>query len=125
MMLPSESLAIAELVIYPPILLANIFVLLRHGFNRQLGWIFLTIFCIIRIIGAGFGVAAGIKPNDIHDIEWSAILGSVGISPLLLATMGLLKRIIDETSERAPKSQASEPQRWEKVIRFIPVIGLM
>lgn len=93
MISPSESLSIAELAIYPVILLANIFVLVRHGLNRQSGWIFLAIFCLIRIIGAGFGVAAGKKPDDVNDIEWSAILGSIGISPLLLATMGLLKRM--------------------------------
>lgn len=93
MISPSESLAIAELVIYPPILLANIFLLFRHGIRRQAGWIFLTIFCIIRLIGAGFGIAAAKNPDDVNDIEWSAILGSIGISPLLLAMMGLLMRM--------------------------------
>jgi len=80
------------MVIYPPLLLANTFVLFRHGIHRQSGWIFLTIFCIIRIIGAGFGIAAALHPDHISDYEWSAIMGSIGISPLLLATMGLLKR---------------------------------
>jgi len=93
MVSPSESLAIAELVVYPPILLANILVLVRHGVHRQSGWIFLTIFCILRTIGAGFGIAAAKKPFDINYIVWSAILGSIGIRPLLLATMGLLKRM--------------------------------
>ena len=91
-MLPSESLSIAELVIYPPILIANIFVLIRHGFSRQSGWIFLASFCIIRITGASFGVAYA-NTHNINDLEWSAILGSVGISALLLSTAGILQRV--------------------------------
>lgn len=91
-MTPSESLSIAELAIYPPILIANIFVLIRHGLNRQSGWIFLAIFCIIRIIGASFGVAYAIN-GSINDLIWSAILGSVGISAFLMSTAGLLQRV--------------------------------
>ncbi len=45
------------------------------------------------MIGAGFGIAAALHPDHISDYEWSAVMGSVGISPLLLATMGLLKRM--------------------------------
>lgn len=91
-MRPYEDLSIAELVVYPLALIANIFVLLRHGISRQSGWIFLTTFCIIRIVGASFGVAYG-KTGSISDFEWSAILGSVGIGALLASTAGLLQRV--------------------------------
>ena len=97
-MLPSdESLAIAQLAIYVPVLFASIVVVIRHGFHKQLGWIFLAILAIVRIIGSGFEIAAVKNPHNSADIEWGAILQSVGISPLLLASLGLLKRIIDET----------------------------
>ncbi len=91
-MQPYEKLSIAELVIYPILLLANILVLLRHGLSRQSGWIFLTTFCIIRIVGASFGVAYG-QTEKISDFEWSVILGSVGIGAFLASTAGLLKRV--------------------------------
>ena len=92
-MRPSESLAIAEIAIYPPILLGLIFVLIRHGISKQSGFIYLATFCIIRIVGAGFGIAAGIQPTNITDQIWSGILGSIGIFSLLGATGGLLKRM--------------------------------
>ena len=90
---PSESLDIAEVVIYLPLLFFTFFVILRHGIHRQSGWIYLAIFCLIRIIGAALGIAAEKKPSNVSDLEWSAILSSIGISPLLLASLGLLKRM--------------------------------
>lgn len=90
---PSESLDIAELAIYLPLLFLTLFVVFRHGIHRQSGWIYLAIFCLIRIIGAALGIAAAKNPSNVSDLEWSAILGSVGISPLLLASLGLLKRM--------------------------------
>ena len=90
---PSESLNIAELAIYLPFLFLTLFVVFRHGIHRQSGWIYLAIFCLIRIIGAALGIAAEKNPSNVSDLEWSAILGSVGISPLLLASLGLLKRM--------------------------------
>ena len=90
---PSESLDIAELAIYLPLLFVTLFVVFRHGIHRQSGWIYLVIFCLIRIIGAALGISAERNPSNVSDLEWSAILGSVGISPLLLASLGLLKQM--------------------------------
>ena len=90
--------AIAQLAIYVPVLFASTVVVIRHCFHRQLGWIFLAILATVRIIGSGFGIAAVRNPHNSTDIEWGAVLQSVGISPLLLASLGLLKRIIDETT---------------------------
>jgi hypothetical protein len=33
------------------------------------------------------------NPTNKTDVEWAAILDAIGLSPLLLATMGLLKRV--------------------------------
>ncbi|KAF6233117.1 hypothetical protein HO173_008661 [Letharia columbiana] len=116
---PSESLDIAELAIYLPLLSLTLFVVFRHGIHRQSGWIYLAIFCLIRIIGAALGIAAEKKPSKVSDLEWSAILGSVGISPLLLASLGLLKRITDETTKRVPTEGAiQERSRFETVVSY-------
>ena len=90
---PTQSLNIAELAIYLPLFFLTVFVIYLHGIHRQSGWIYLSIFCLIRIIGAALGVAGEKKPENVSDLEWSAILGSVGISPLLLASIGLVKRL--------------------------------
>jgi prolipoprotein diacylglyceryltransferase len=89
----AESIAIAELCVYIPIFILTVVVMIRHGFQRQLGWIYLAIFCIIRLAGAGFKIESVHHPTNKTDTEWSAILQSVGLSPLLMASMGLLKRV--------------------------------
>ncbi|KIN02310.1 hypothetical protein OIDMADRAFT_41432 [Oidiodendron maius Zn] len=89
-----ESIAIAELCVYIPIFILTVIVMIRHGFQRQLGWIYLAIFCIIRLVGAGFKIESVHHPTNKTDTEWSAILQSVGLSPLLMASMGLLKRLL-------------------------------
>jgi hypothetical protein len=89
-----EAIAIAELCVYSPIFLLTFIIVFRHGFKRQSGWIYLAIFCIVRIAGAALKILSAEHPQSI-DAEWAAILQSVGLSPLLLTTLGLLKRITD------------------------------
>ncbi len=88
-----EGIAIAEIGVYIPVFLLTAIVVFRHGFKRQAGWIYLALFCLIRLAGAGFKIAQTHNPTNKTDIEWAAILQSVGLSPLLLASMGLLKRV--------------------------------
>jgi len=88
-----ESIAIAEICVYIPIFFLAIVVIFRHGFHRQLGWIYLGIFCIIRLAGAAFKILESQHPTDKTDIEWASILQSIGLSPLLLASLGILKRV--------------------------------
>ena len=89
----SEVIAYAEICVYIPTFILTIIVVFRHGFQKQLGWIYLAIFCIVRVSGAGFKIESTHHPTSKTDAEWSAILQSVGLSPLLMASLGLLKRM--------------------------------
>lgn len=89
----TEAITYAELCVYVPIFFLTLIIIFRHGFQRQLGWIYLVIFCLIRCAGAGFKIASEHHPSNKTDIEWSSILQSVGLSPLLMASLGLLKRV--------------------------------
>lgn len=93
-MTTAENIAIAELVVYIPIALLTLLVIFRHGFHKQLGWIYLSIFSGIRIAGAIMEILSIKSPDNENDREWAIILQSVGLSPLLLATLGLLKRML-------------------------------
>lgn len=79
--------------VYIPVFILTIIVVVRQGFQKQLGWIYLAILCAIRLVGAGFRIESVHNPTNKTDIEWSAILQSVGLSRLLMASMGLLKRM--------------------------------
>lgn len=89
-----EHIAIAELIIYIPTALVTILVVLRHGFHKQLGWIYLCIFSAIRVGGAVMETLSTRNANNSTYKEWAIIIQSVGLSPLLLSTLGLLKRVL-------------------------------
>ncbi|KAL4779040.1 hypothetical protein BJX76DRAFT_365650 [Aspergillus varians] len=116
-----EHVAIAELVIYIPIALVTIFVVFRHGFHKQLGWIYLLIFCVVRVAGAILQILSHKNPDDSKEKEWAAILSSVGLSPLILASLGFLKRVFDETTSRTPNPKTS--QRIQMLSASSGIIG--
>ena len=92
-MLPAdESIAIVELFVYPLVLIAVLFVLVRHCLKAQAGFIFLASFTIVRIIGASFEIAAT-KNRTGSNPTWAAVLQSLGLGPLLMSTSSLLKRV--------------------------------
>ncbi|KAF4631596.1 hypothetical protein G7Y89_g6533 [Cudoniella acicularis] len=103
-----EGIAIASLIIYIPALLTTILLLIRQGHARQLGWIYLLIFSFIRIAGSILELLHKSTPSNTSYTEWSLILQSVGLSPLLLASLGILKRVIDFTSTHVRSSPDSQ-----------------
>ncbi|KAL3470776.1 hypothetical protein BJX99DRAFT_250981 [Aspergillus californicus] len=104
----AEQVAIAELAVYIPIAFVTIWVVFRHGFHKQLGWIYLSIFSVVRIAGAIMQIESHNHPDNSSDKEWATILQSVGLSPLLLATLGLLKRVFDEVTSRVASSSTGQ-----------------
>jgi hypothetical protein len=88
----SDGIAIYKLIYYSPCLFASIYVAWTHGFSKNSGWIFLTIFCIIRLIGASAQIATIGNPGDQTAITVALITSELGLSPLLLASLGLLSR---------------------------------
>lgn len=85
-------LDIIELVYYGPALVAALWVVKKHGLGRQSGWIYLAILAVLRIVGAATGIAANYHPSQ-GLYETSTIAYSVGLSPLLFAWLGIIKRV--------------------------------
>ncbi|EHK50887.1 uncharacterized protein TrAtP1_009260 [Trichoderma atroviride] len=95
----SDGLAIWQLVYYVVTLICSIFVSFRHGLARSSGWIFLTIFSIIRVVGCSAQIATITATSDTAETI-ATILGFLGLSPLLLATLGILTRVYYYLLER-------------------------
>ena len=85
------GVSIFELCIYFPSIVVSAIVCSRHGFGRNSGWIFILILCLVRIIGACCQLAT-YQSGSSGLLEAVIILDSIGISPMLLATLGLLSR---------------------------------
>jgi hypothetical protein len=87
-----DGVSILKLILYLPYLFASIYVCYRHGFRRNSGWIFLVIFCVLRIIGSCAQLAT---TNNSSSTPYTiaAVTDSIGLSPLLLSSRGLISRM--------------------------------
>ncbi|KAF8583035.1 hypothetical protein K439DRAFT_111065 [Ramaria rubella] len=88
------KIAAAEIVFYAPVLCIAFFVTLKHGFSRREGWASLLIFSVVRILGAILSV---VSKTELHPttglLITVGILQAMGLSPLLLATLGFVTNI--------------------------------
>jgi len=91
-----------ELIVYFPALIDAVIVCSRHGFGRSSGWVFTLILCLVRIVGACCQLATYHSETK-GLFEAVVILDSIGISPLLLATLGLLSRCADSIRDNSSK----------------------
>lgn len=81
------SVALPSLIIYIILINPAIYSLFHHGRKGILGWYLLAVFCALRIAGAALQMhidATGSKSMG------AAIVSSIGLSPLLLATESIL-----------------------------------
>jgi hypothetical protein len=88
------GLAVAEVVFFAPALVVSSFVVFRHGFARQLGWFYLVVLSLLRIIGASCLLYSETQNNTSTGLEETIFITSaVGTAPLLLALLGFLDRV--------------------------------
>jgi hypothetical protein len=80
----TDGLSAAKLAIYLILVQPALFCLWKHGRTGFLGWLYVQIFCVLRIATG----AIGLHGNQTG--EAAVILNSVGLSPLLLAISGIL-----------------------------------
>ncbi|PQE05583.1 transmembrane protein [Rutstroemia sp. NJR-2017a BBW] len=116
-----NGVAIGELVIYIPSLFIALLLTFRHGFRRSSGWYFLIVFSLARIIGPCMQLAAINNPS-VSLYTGALILQNVGLSPLILATLGLLSRVI-ESINRTHRTFIQT--RMLKLVEIISVVGLI
>ena len=88
-----ENIAIAELAVYIPSIALTIAIIFKHGFSKGRPWIYLILFCGLRIASAIMEIISAHNPTSRDDATWASILGSIGFSPLLLVASGLLSRV--------------------------------
>lgn len=89
---PAGALAVFEVIVYTPALVAALVVCSRHGWRRASGWFYTIFLCIVRIAGAVCQlVMSNSNPSD-GLLKATIILDSIGLSPLLFATLGVISR---------------------------------
>jgi hypothetical protein len=103
----ATKLAIVEIAIYAIIAPITIFLAFKHGRIALIAFPYLGIFEALRIAAAAIQIS---NRNDATPSETAAIVNSVGLSPLLLASAGtveiLWKAHLGRTHRLAGPSQA-------------------
>ncbi|RJE25689.1 hypothetical protein PHISCL_01952 [Aspergillus sclerotialis] len=106
----TDSLSAAECALYAILFIPVAFLVVRHGIHGLLGWLFLAVFCTLRIIGAGMAI----KDSS----PAASIISNVGLSPILLAVAGILH---EARTYRIHKVE--QKQEWAFAIAYhIPVV---
>ena len=83
-----DHLAIATLVIYAILLQPTLYCFWAHGRPGFLGWFYLQIFCLLRVVGNAVELHVSTNPNP--KSSHVQLINNIGLSPLLLATAGIL-----------------------------------
>ena len=117
-----DGVSIALIIAYLPALAIATYLAVHHGFNRSAGWMFLVIFCLARIIYAVMQLATISAPNNISLYIGYSVLESIGLSPLMLAAIGLLTRLLESINRAA---QTSITPRVFKLIGLMITTGLI
>ena len=86
----SITLSCVELAIYLPLVPIVLYLAYRHGKHGLLGYISLNLFVPLRIVADIISIA---DRNDTTPSIASAVVSSIGLSPLLLCLAGLLHEI--------------------------------
>ncbi|KAG5816910.1 hypothetical protein H9Q74_010844 [Fusarium xylarioides] len=90
----TDSISAAKLAIYIILLQPALYCLFKHGKTGFIGWLYLQIFCVLRIVTGGIGL------HETNSSTGSIILNSIGLSPLLLAASGILHEARRGTNPR-------------------------
>ncbi|KAH6724202.1 hypothetical protein BKA61DRAFT_462767 [Leptodontidium sp. MPI-SDFR-AT-0119] len=117
-----NGVSIGELIVYTLAIAVAIFLVLRHGFRKNAGWIYLVIFCLARIIGPAMQLATISDPTNTSLYTGYAILNNVALSPLMLAAMGLLGRLLDSIHQT--HDNKLHPAIL-KIVQLVILVGLI
>jgi hypothetical protein len=116
-----DTIAVLELIFYIPTTFLAIYICFKHGFKRSSGWLYTLILCLIRIIGSVCQFISNKNPST-SLLQTIFILDSVGLSPLLLATLGILNRYVDFINA---KTAPTFTVRHFRIVQIILTVGLI
>ncbi|EAW13262.1 uncharacterized protein ACLA_017090 [Aspergillus clavatus NRRL 1] len=119
-----NAVAVAEIVFYAPVFLIAVYLNLRHGWQRAYGWFFLAIFSLARLIGASLQLATIQDPDNINLYIAAATLTSVGLSPLLLASLGFIARV-RSSIHKSQTTQTGIPTKALRLVEILTIVALI
>ncbi|UNI15408.1 hypothetical protein JDV02_001943 [Purpureocillium takamizusanense] len=114
-------LSIAELIVYVPASVFAFTVCSRHGWHRASGWLYTLILCVVRITGA---ICQLVTYSDDSEglLRATLIIDSIGLSPLLFATLGMLSRLVDNINSKGASPFSANHFRLAHILIMLALI---
>jgi len=91
----NEKVSAGQLAVYSIFLLCGIYLCIKHGFGRTAGFLYIVIFSLARIIGDAMLLATIQNPDDFSLYIGWAVLNGIGLTILILVSLGLLLRLFN------------------------------
>ena len=88
-----DKLSVAQIAYYAPAFVLALAVTFRHGFGRQMGWVFIVLLAAFRVAGSACQIAGDQKGDGKDLLTAAAILNSIGLFALLESLQGLVSRV--------------------------------
>ena len=87
-----DGISIFVLIAYLVAFFIAVWLSINHGIRRSAGWIYLVFLSILRIVGSSAQLTTISHPSK-SLYTTIAICFSIGLSPLILLSLGLLARV--------------------------------
>jgi hypothetical protein len=97
----TEGLELAEIIFYAIATIPAFYCFAKHGKHGLLAWLYVILMCGLRLVGNGMAyhaISTTGQPN-----MTASIINGIGLSPLLMAALGLLSESYVLTAELAMK----------------------
>ncbi|KAJ5083294.1 hypothetical protein N7456_012721 [Penicillium angulare] len=96
----TESLELAQIVFYATAFIPALFCFVKHRRHGLTGWLYVMAMCGLRLVGNGMAYHS---LSTIGEANLTAqIISGIGLSPILLAALGILHEANHSIQERLP-----------------------
>ncbi|KAF9889906.1 hypothetical protein FE257_006778 [Aspergillus nanangensis] len=125
-----NAVSIAEIGFYSPAFIIACYLMSLHGWRKTAGWLFLAAFAIARLLGAAMQLETRNYPQNISLYIGAATLDNIGLSPLMLASLGLVSRVLSSIRNSQQQQQQQRtvripPAAAVRLVEILTVVGLI
>lgn len=97
----AETVSIVRLVIFLILAPLATFCLFKHGKRGVVAWLYLSLFCMLRIITGAMGI------HSTNGALAPTILNSIGLAPVMYCAAGILHEAYVHTTPPPPPASSS------------------
>lgn len=117
----NDKVAIGQLVVFVFFFFAGIYLCLKHGWGRSAGFLYVVIFSLARIIGDAMLLATLSAPTNTSLFVGWAVLNGIGLTILILVSLGLLTRLFDSLG------RTGHPVKpiFQRIIQLLMLVSLV